>query len=371
MKSRPGILLVIIGLLFVIENNDLNAQVLKDTASFELIKKGVDYIYNFRFNEAKGVYEKLNSLYPEHPVVILFRGMIGYWENYPLLPSSKECGVFEDNLRKSIQLCQASDKPDDEAEILVTSLCARGLLLLFYSDNDMSLEVFPLVTSTYPLIRKSFRFRGTYPDFYFFTGLYNYYREAYPEFNPVYRPLAALFPKGDKMLGIKEMQVASGKSIVLKAESFSFLSSIYLGYENNFEKAVYYSRLRYELYPNNLQYIADYIKNLLLLKKYDDAEKLLKTTTETSANQYFIAQSLIFNGILQEKKYHNNQQAEILYNKGARAVSAFGPYGNEYLSYAYFGLSRISSDSGERQYKRTYRKLALKLTHYRKIDFDD
>jgi hypothetical protein len=371
MRRKPGILLLIIGLIFVLEKNDLNSQVLKDTVSFELIKKGVDYIYNFRFSDAKEVYQKLNKLYPEHPAVILFRGMIGYWENYPLLPSSPECGVFEDNLRKSIQICQATEKPEDEAELLVTSLCARGLLLLFYSDNDMPLEIFPLVTSTYPLIRKSFSFRGSYPDFYFFTGLYNYYRETYPEFNPIYKPLAALFPKGDKMLGIKEMQIASGKSIVLKAESFSFLSSIYLGYENDFEKAVYYSRLRYELYPENLLYSADYIRNLMLLKKYDEGEKLLKTITEGTTNQYFIAQSLIFNGILQEKKYHNKQEAEILYHKGARAVSAFGPYGNEYLSYAYFGLSRISSDSGERQYKRTYRKLALKLAHYRKIDFDD
>ena len=371
MFAKIRILLYLIGLFIGLNRYDLAAQVLKDTTSLELIKKGVDYIYDFRFNDAKEVYHKLNNLYPEHPVVILFKGMIGYWENYPLLPVSPQCNEFEENLRKSIQLCQSIQNNEDEAENLVTSLCARGLLLLFYSDNEMSLDIFPLITSTYPLIRKSFRFRGTYPDFYFFTGIYNYYREAYPEFNPVYRPLAVLFPKGDKVLGIQEMQIASAKSIVLKAESFSFLSSIYLGYENNFGKAVYYSRLRYELYPDNLQYIADYIKNLLLLKKYDDAEKLIGATSVKTSNKYFLAQSLIFNGILKEKKYHDNKQAEILYNKGVREVSAFGPYGNEYLAYAYFGLSRISSDSRERQYKRTYRKLALKLTHYRKIDFDD
>ena len=63
-----------------------------------------------------------------------------------------------------------------------------------------------------------------YSDFYFFTGVYNYYREAYPEAYPVYKPLALLFPKGSKTKGLEDLLIASKNSIFLKAEAFSFLS---------------------------------------------------------------------------------------------------------------------------------------------------
>jgi hypothetical protein len=235
----------------------------------------------------------------------------------------------------------------------------------------MSLEVFPLATTTYPLIRRAFGFTDSYIDFYFFTGLYNYYREAYPDNHPAYKPLAALFPKGDKNKGIREIQTAATKSIVLKAEAFSFLSSIYLGYEKNYQKAYNYSKSLYELYPANLQYLGGYLKNLLLVKKYDEAEKLIAVSEKESGNSYFQAQTDVFKGILQEKKYNDKKKAEFYYNKGIRALSLFGEYGNEFEAYAYFGLSRINDDYGEKQYKRTYRKLAMKLAIYKKVNFDD
>ena len=64
---------------------------------------------------------------------------------------------------------------------------------------------------------------SVYPDFYFFTGLYNYYREAYPEAHPIYKVLAFLFPRGDREKGSAELQNAGANSIMLKAEAYSFL----------------------------------------------------------------------------------------------------------------------------------------------------
>jgi hypothetical protein len=371
MKISFKILFCCLGLLLFIHAGSVNGQILKDTVTLELVKKGIDCIYNFQFSEARKVYNEINRTYPDHPVVILYKGMLIYWENYPMLPTSPDGPAYEESLRRCIDQCEKRSNHIDEAEILITNLCARGLLLLFYTDNNMSLEVFPLATTTYPLIRRAFGFTNSYPDFYFYTGLYNYYREAYPDNHPAYKPLAALFPKGDRTKGIKEIQLAASKSIVLKAEAFSFLSSIYLGYEKNFQRAFNYSKSLNQLYPSNLQYLGGYLKNLLLVKKYDEAEKLITSSVKVTNNSYLLAQTDVFNGILQEKKYNDKKKAEYYYNKGIRALSLFGDYGNEFEAYAYFGLSRISDDSGEKHYKRTYRKLALKLAVYKKIDFDD
>ncbi len=358
-------------LLMSLNHQAANGQVLKDSASINLIKKGIDYVYNFEFNRAEKVKAELNRLYPGHPVNRLFNGMITYWKNYPLTSTSPARKSFEEDMRKSIDLCEKSKDASFEAEILLVNLCARGLLLLYYTDNYLSLEVFPLATSTYQCVRRSFNFTTYYSDFYFFTGVYNYYREAYPEAYPVYKTLAFLFPKGDKVKGIEELKIVADNSIVLKAESYTFLSSIYLSFENNYRQATFYSKSLHYIYPANPEYLGAYIKNLLLIKEYDEAEKEMISTDSRLSNPFFKAQVTIFNGILQEKKYHNTVRAQELYNKGIKEIEAFRSYGNEYAAYAYFGLSRISQVNGDVNSEKTYRRLALKLADFKNIDFDD
>ena len=134
--------------------------------------------------------------------------MITYWKNYPLITTQLHGNHLKKICGKCIELCEKNKDPSAEAEILLVNLCARGLLLLYYTDNDLSFEVFPIAASTYQCIRRSFDFTSLYSDFYFFTGVYNYYREAYPEAHPVYKTLAFLFPKGSKIKGLQDLQIA-------------------------------------------------------------------------------------------------------------------------------------------------------------------
>jgi hypothetical protein len=371
MTMKLKIFIRYLPLLLCLSAGTLNAQILKDTASLDLIKKGVDYIYNLQFDKAGEVYSKISQSYPGHPVVYLLKGMITYWENYPLISSSPAHGSYENDMHTCIELCEKKSYPADEAEYLLADLCARGMLLLFYADNDLSMEVFPLATSSYRYIRQAFNFPYVYSDFFFFTGLYNYYREAYPDAHPVYKALAFLFPKGNKAKGLKELQTAARNSIVLKAESSSFLSDICISYENDSQQASFYSKSLHDLYPDNIQYLAAYIKNLLLIKQYDEAESLIKSSDSKITNSYYQAQLSIFNGILQEKKYHDYKQAQEYYTKGAKDISLFGEFGNEFAAYAYFGMSRICEVNGDKHCKKIYRKRALDLANFKKVNFDD
>lgn len=358
-------------MLIFLSTNSLNAQVLKDTASLHLIKNWVDYVYNLKYSNADQIYTRISKSYPGHPIVYLLDGMKAYWEHYPLITSSSERSSYEHDLRTCIELCEKRHNSSDAAEYLLIDLCARGLLLLFYSDNDLSMEVIPLASSTYQYIRQAFDYQSVYADFNFFTGVYNYYREAYPDAHPVYKALAFLFPKGNKTKGIKELLNCSQNSIFLKAESSSFLSNICISFENDFEKGLNFSKSLHELYSANPQYLTDYIRNMLLIKQYDEAEMLINSNSIIINNKYCLAQFSVLNGIIQEKKYHDPEKAMQLYNQGVREISLFGDYGNDYAAYAYFGLSRLSDDKTEKHYKRTYRKKALDLASYKKINFDD
>lgn len=370
MSGRFKIFMTCIWLSLLLSTTPVNAQLFQDTTALNLVKKDIHYIYNLQFNNAREVHSKISQLYPEHPVVILLNGIITYWENYPILSTNPARVSFEEDMQRCIKLCENNNSPDHEAEYLLTELCARGMLLMFYADNNLTMEVIPLTTSTYKHLRRSFDFVSVYTDLNYFTGLYNYYREAYPKEHPVYKSLAFLFPGGNVEIGIKQLQAAAINSVLLRAESFYSLTYIYLDFENNYDEAIIYTKSLHELYPDNVHYLALYIKNLLLIRKYNEAEKLIRTSDNESDNKYFQAQLTIFKGILQEKKYLDNKLANEYYIKGISDISNFGVYGNKYAAYAYYGLSRISVANGEKHSGKIYRGKYMKLAESKMINFD-
>jgi hypothetical protein len=370
MNYRLKIITGSLGLALFLCTVPVNAQLLQDTAALRLVKEDIDYIYNLQFDSAREVYTKIISLYTGHPIVYLLRGLTTYWENYPMLHTSPSHNLFEEDLHQCIRLSEENTNPDYEAEYLLSDLCARGMLLTFYDDNDLIMDVIPLMTGTYKHLRRAFDFVTVSADFYYFSGIYKYYREAFPRIYPVYKSLALLFPHGDMETGLKELQKAALNSVVLKAESCSLLTLIYLNYENKLPESTYYSKTLHEMYPGNDGFLCTYIRNLLLLKKYDEAEKLLMASSEDEGNKFFQAQFVILRGILQEKEHHNYKLAQLYYNNGISDISLFGKYGNEYAAYAYFGLSRVSDENGGKQTHKIYRREAMKLADFKKINFD-
>ena len=72
-------------------------------------------------------------------------------------------------------------------------------------------------------------------------------------------------------------------------------------------KATFYSKSLHKIYPENPAYLGAYIKNLLLIKQYDEAEKEINSVAQME-NPFLQAQVTIFKGILQEKKYRNSNR---------------------------------------------------------------
>jgi len=163
---------------------------------------------------------------------------------------------------------------------------------------------------------------------------------------------------------------AAINGVVLRAESYYLLAGIYINFENKYQQAICYSKILCKLYPDNVVYLALCIKNLLLLKQYDEAEKLIITSQKKVENKYFQAQLSIFQGLLKEKKYHDNNLAEQYYHAGISKLSFFGTYGNECIAYGYFGLSRISEIKKDPNAAKKFREEALKLVTFKKINFD-
>jgi tetratricopeptide (TPR) repeat protein len=158
---------------------------------------------------------------------------------------------------------------------------------------------------------------------------------------------------------------------MLKAEAYSFLTGITISFENDFHQAFFYSKALHDLYPQNPFYYAVYIKNLLLIKRYDEAEMHIRFNRAKTNNNFFKAQLLIFQGIVYEKKYRDPKQAQAHYSKGIKEISPFGVYGNEFKAYGYYGLSRISEATKDNQKRKFYRKQADDFAVFENVNFDN
>jgi len=371
MSVKSKILLIALLLPVLLGNNTTTAQLFQDSTTMNLIKKDIDCIYNMEFTNAREIYMKINKSYPGHPVIFLLRGLQTYWKNYPLLNTNPAHVQFEEDLRECIRISEKKRIPGYEAEYLLNNLCARGMLLEYYNDNKLTMDVIPLATSTYGNLRKSFGLTNACTDLKYYTGVYNYYREAYPNVFPVYKPLALLFPSGNITTGLKDLHSVAANGVVLRAESYYLLAWIYINFENKYQQAIGYCKSLNTLYPDNVSYLSMYIKTLLILKQYDEAEKIIINSQKQTVNKYFQAQLFIFKGILQEKKYHDYNQAQQDYQSGVNRIAPFGAYGNECASYGYFGLSRISVIKGEKVVGNKLREKAIKLAAFKKINFDE
>ncbi len=346
--------------------SSMNGQILKDTLTLSHLEKGVDHIYNCEFSEARKTIGHLQSGYADHPVIYLLRGMVTYWEHFPLTPGSEALTSFKSDMYTCIEMCQKRRLLPGEAEYLLADIGSRGLLLTYFADNGLVREVIPLASSTYQDVVRAFDYTDLYADFYFVTGLYNYYRETYPEAHPFYKPFALLFPRGNKEKGLLQLEKAAHSSIFLKAEATTFLNLIYSGNEKNYPMALRYSKILLEKYPRNNEYLALHVRNLLLLKRYGEAETWLSKARQPES-RWFNFEKCVFFAIIREKKDKNLEKAESLYRMALKEGEFFGAYASEYLSFCYFGLERIAKARGESG--REYRKKGVNLASHKHMDF--
>ena len=71
MELKLKIATLGIWLTLIFTTNPATAQLLRDTTTLELVKKDIDCIYNQQFNDAREIYTRMVSIYPEHPMDLL------------------------------------------------------------------------------------------------------------------------------------------------------------------------------------------------------------------------------------------------------------------------------------------------------------
>ena len=352
-------------ILFILGGSSLAAQIplLQNQEVVDGIKITLDQIYNFQFEEAEERIENQEHHQGIHPANFLVRALLIYWRDRPFVPGSETYLQYEAHLNQAIELSEKFIKQEElHVEGMFYSMAGNALLAELYSENGVGLKVINTAKKAYKYLKIGKDRMGEFSDFYFSTGLYNYYRERYPDLYPFYKSFMWLFMSGDMTLGIEQLKTSESEGIFTRVESTIYLYHIYLRYENNPDKAYPYARSLVTRYPGNLRFISLLVEVLVGLNQLDRAEQLLDSLNQAQ-RLIFKMTVVMFKGIICEKRGQLEEASRLLEESlGMHAGLKNSNF--HYLSMIYATQARVADKRNDYEMARDLYKKALKSEPY-------
>jgi tetratricopeptide (TPR) repeat protein len=354
-------------LLMALSLKATGQSMLKDEQIKETILQALNYTYNFEFDKADETIEEIKTAYPTHPAANFLKALNLYWRMYYFNSFKENSGEYLKYLDAALQQAQARiSKNNKDPEGIFFSLTIYSSLAQYHSQMKETMKAVTCAKKTYEYIKTGFNLKDVFNEFYFTTGLYDFYVEQFPETNPVFKPFMVFFSPGGKEKGIKELEIAASEALFSRTEANHYLANIYLRYMNTPENAINYTTLLYNLYPNNLYFLSRHIESLIGTGQYTEAERL-SLPLRNSGKKYFEMASYVFLGIINEKGKKRPEHAKAFYLRAVNMAPEINSPSKDYVSFAYAGLARIAESRGERDKAKAYYQRALELAEYTSV----
>ncbi len=336
----------------------------------ELLRKVEEclrHTYNFEFSEAKRYQRSLDLQTPSHPAPLFLEALIVYWENFPLVPKTPEGERFISLMEESVKRAQTMiESESDYIEGVFFDLFGRAFQAMFWADNGKAARVIPDLPHMYRRTKEGFEMKEQFVEFYFSTGLYNYYIEAYPEAHPVYKPLVSFMQPGNKKLGLQQLNCAIQHSVFLRVESVLFMSLIQLNYENDLNTAALYARRLNDENPKNIFYQGLLVIILLHQHRYGEVQQILNLMGGQQ-DRYTQLIRTMAEAFMAEKQTGDDRGAGKGYQQTLKQAEALGPIADVFQAIAFRGLARLHELKGLHSAARRYDRKASDHTAYRFI----
>jgi len=362
-RMLKQLLITVTGLLCWIQA-DAQVSYLDRPDLLEKVEHCLQHTYGFSFGEARSIQMELSSSTPGHPAPFFLEALIVYWENFPLAPSKEASTQFISLMDQTIEL--SKELREDSltyTEGVFFDLFGRAFQAMFWADNGKSGKVIPDLRNMYRYTKKGFELQDFFVEFYFSTGLYNYYIEAYPEAHPGYKPLIAFMHEGDRELGLEQLNHAINNAVFLKVEALLFMSLIQLNYEEDLNSAAIYAERLVKDYPGNILYQGHLINILLHQHRYEQVRNLLRETSEQEDTYSELIRTFA-SAFLAEKESEDENRTRSAYMETIELAESFGPVADIYIAMGYMGLSRLYEKKGLHDESKDYKRKASRLTSY-------
>jgi len=215
-------------------------------------RRGIDDVYNLRFDSARAEFTHLIHTQPDHPAGYFFLAMVDWWRIITDFNNTSTDERFLHELDRVIDLC---DKRLDTNENDISALFFKGGALGFkgrlHGNREDWVKAANDGRQALPIVQKAYKLAPDNNDILLGIGIYNYYAAVIPDQYPFVKPLMIFFPEGDRQKGIAQLTQASEKATYANTEATYFLMQIYQNFEKKYTEALGLALTLHAKYPRN------------------------------------------------------------------------------------------------------------------------
>ena len=282
------------------------------------------------------------------------------------MPGGEGSAEFELAMQESWERSEImKDIPESNIEGVFFDLMARSFMVMYFSDNGIPSRAISHLIPVYRDVISGFKLQEDFIEFIFITGLYDYYREAFIDAHPVYKPVSIFFRRGNRERGLEYLRRATRECDFMHVEAAQFLTLIHVNFESNPDSAVKYASTLYETYPQNGFFQSKCAEMMIVNQQYDEGLALIQSLMEI--DDYNRMKGSIYMGMYLENHLKDLENAHRYYEKGLKLAEPFGKRADYSKAYAYMGLSRYYSLKGDSKLAREFRKKAGDATSYKYV----
>jgi len=288
------------------------------------ITEYVNSMYNFDFATAERGFMVMKYTYPEHPLPDFLIGLSQWWKIAPDMENERYDKVFLTYMDSSIYKAEKLFKKDPEnKEAAFFLAAAHGFKGRLHSDRKNWTKATFAGKNALKYLELSRGEEELGPELLLGDALFNYFSVWIPENYPLLKPVLALFPKGDKQLGLKQLEDVAQNAFYARVEAQYFLFRLYSAEEKKPFEALSITEYLHEKYPNNAFFHRYYARQLYAVGKSQEAmeqsmiilDRVEKKQTGYEANSgryaaFFVGQFYDrMNDLDEAKKYYKKAVA--------------------------------------------------------------
>jgi len=238
------------------------------------ITKSINSMYDFNFPVAERDFAVIANQYPEHPLPY-FLVALGYWWRIEIDVTKETYDkAFLKYLDQAIEKAQVMfDEDETNKEAAFFLAAGYGFQGRLYSERKSWTKAAWAGRNALKYMELSRGEEEFNPELLLGDALFNYFSVWIPENYPLLKPVMALFPKGNKQLGLQQLEEVATNAFYTRVEAQYFLFRLYASEEKKPYEALQISEYLHTKFPNNPYFHRSYARHLYTVGRWNESVK--------------------------------------------------------------------------------------------------
>ena len=324
------------------------------------ITKSINSMYNFDFATAERDFAVIMYQYPEHPLPDFLMAIAYWWRIEINVDNKRYDNIFIQYLdranAKAEKMLDQNPKNKEAAFFLAAGHGFQGRL---YSERKSWTKATFAGKNALKYMEMSRGEQEFNPELLLGDALFNYFSVWIPEHYPLLKPVLALFPKGNKKLGLSQLEKVASNAFYTRVEAQYFLFRLYGSEENRPEDALRIVEYLHEKFPNNPYFHRSFARYLYTTGKWTQAmQESLEIMDRMEKKQFgYEATSGRYAAFYLGEYYYrigNTIEAKRYYSKTATLGEESESQESGYYLFSLISLGKIATAEKNKALARTY-----------------